>query len=69
MFDSAFSPETIKTIQKRTVTNTTLNLMLRFRQQRSPMLRAFGENRELSKTLNICANFENAFKKVGCTGF
>jgi hypothetical protein len=33
------------------------------------MLCAFGENRELSKTSNICANFKNIFENVGCTAF
>ncbi len=45
-FDSAFSPKTLKTIQKRTVTKTALNLTPCFRRQRSAMLRAFGENGE-----------------------
>ncbi len=52
-FDSAFSPKTLKTIRKRTVTKTALNLTPRFRQQRSAMLLAFGENGEWSKTSNI----------------
>jgi hypothetical protein len=33
------------------------------------MLRAFGENEELLKTLNICANSKNVFENVGCTAF
>ncbi len=45
-FDSAFSPKTLKTIRKRTVAKTALNLTPRFRRQRSAMLRAFGENGE-----------------------
>jgi hypothetical protein len=42
-----FSPKTLKTIQKRTVTKTALSLMSGFRRQCSAMLRAFGENGEL----------------------
>ncbi len=68
-FDSAFSPKALKTIRKRTVTKTALSLTSRFRQQRSAMLRAFGENGDLSKTLNICANFKNVFENVDCTAF
>jgi hypothetical protein len=45
-FDFAFLTKTLKTIQKRTVTKTTLSLMPRFRRQRSAMLRAFSENSE-----------------------
>ncbi len=45
-FDSVFSLKTLKTIPKRTVTKTTLNLTPRFWRQRSAVLRAFGENRE-----------------------
>jgi hypothetical protein len=63
-FDSAFSPKTLKTIPKRTVTNTALNLTPRSQRQRSAMLRAFGENAEWSKTLNICANLKNIFENV-----
>jgi hypothetical protein len=68
-FDSAFSPRTLKTIRKRTVTKTALSLTLCFRRQRSTMLRAFGENGEWSKTLNISANFKNFFENVGRTAF
>ncbi len=42
-FNSPFSPKTLKTIRKRTVTKTTLNFTLRFCRHRSAMLRAFGE--------------------------
>jgi hypothetical protein len=68
-FDSAFSPKTLKTIRKRTVMKTVLNLTTRFQRQRSAMQRAFGEKGELSKTLNICVNFMNFFKNVGRTAF
>jgi hypothetical protein len=44
--DSAFSPKMLKTIQKRTVMKTALNLTLRFRRQCSALLRAFGKNGE-----------------------
>jgi hypothetical protein len=46
MFDSALSPKTLKTIQKRTVAKTALNLTPRFWRQCSAMLCAFGENGE-----------------------
>jgi hypothetical protein len=52
-FDSAFLPKTLKMNRKRTVAKTALNLTPRFRRQCSAMLRAFGENGEKSKTLNI----------------
>ncbi len=38
-----FLPKTLKTIWKRTVTKTTLNLTPRFWRQRSAILRTFGE--------------------------
>jgi hypothetical protein len=41
-----FSPKMFKTIRKRTVAKTALNLTPHFRQQRSAMLRAFTKNGE-----------------------
>jgi hypothetical protein len=64
-----FSLKPLKTIRKRTDTKTALSLTSRFRRQRSAMLHAFGENVELLKILNICANFKNFFKNVGRTAF
>ncbi len=52
-------------IRKRTVTKPALSLTSCFQRQRSAMLRAFGKNGELSKTLNNCANFKNVFENVG----
>jgi hypothetical protein len=43
---STFSPKTLKTIQKRTVSKTTLNFALHFRWQCSVMLQALGKNGE-----------------------
>jgi hypothetical protein len=68
-FDSAFLPKTLKMIRKCTVTKTALYLTSRFWRQRSAMLRAFSEKGELSKTLNICANFKNFFENDGRTAF
>jgi hypothetical protein len=45
-FDSTFSLKALKTILKRAVAKTTLNLTPRFWRQRSVKLRAFGDNWE-----------------------
>ncbi len=48
-FDSPFLPKTLKTIRKRTVTKTTLNITPHFWRQSSVMLLAFGEIGKWSK--------------------
>jgi hypothetical protein len=68
-FNSAFLLKMLKTIRKRTVTKTALTLTSRFQRQRSAILGAFGENGQLPKTSNICANFKNVFEHVRCTMF
>jgi hypothetical protein len=62
-FDSAFSPKTLKTIRKRTVTKTTLNLTLRFWRQRSAMLRAFRRKRGVIENFEYLGKFEEYFRK------
>jgi hypothetical protein len=52
-FDSAFLPKTIKTIQNHTVAKTMLNFISCFWRIHSVMLRAFSENGEWLKILNI----------------
>jgi hypothetical protein len=59
-----FSPKTLKTIRKRTVTKTMLNFTLRFHQQCSVTQRVFGKNGSNKNFENIWANFKGFSKML-----
>ncbi len=68
-FDSTFSPKTLTTIRKCTVTKTILGFTLSFRRQRSVMQHAFERKWGVNQISLNWANLKKIVENVGCTVF